>query len=378
MNKMKIYLLISNTNDFSILFAWCVLLLLHTHSVQAEPISQDCPNTANYTSNSQFETNLNILLPSLLSNGTQDGFFNTSVGTGSDIVYGLVQCRGDISTEQCRNCLNTSIVEVFQRCPNVKQAVLRYEYCFLRYSDAQFFSRVDGPLVAAGRGDGQVSDTVANRYNQQLGSFLVDLFETAASTPSRYSSGSTSYADFNNIYGLVQCTRDLSTNDCASCLESLRNWIPGCCNRTTGAQIFQKTCYLRVWIISEYSKLLLHDAGDATSKSTNIVVIVVPIIVATWKLWREGNALQLVDPTLQYSFTGNQVIRCIHIGLLCVQENVEDRPTMSSVCLMLSSYSITPEPPKAPAFTLVTRTAANDSKSSSSLLYSDDGITYPR
>ena len=243
MNKMKICLIISN--HFSILFSWFVLLLLHTNSVQAQaPISQDCPNTANYTSNSQFETNLNILLPSLLSNGTQDGFFNTSVGTGSDIVYGLVQCRGDISTERCRNCLNTSIVAVFQRCPNVKQAVLRYEYCFLRYSNTQFFSLVDGPLVAV-RG-GQVSDTVANRYNQQLASLLLDLSETAASRPSRYSSGSTtSYIEFNNIYGLVQCTRDLLTNDCYSCLESLRNWIPGCCNGSTSAHIFQKTCYLR-------------------------------------------------------------------------------------------------------------------------------------
>lgn len=170
-------------------------------------------------------------------------FFNTSVGTGSDIVYGLVQCRGDISTERCRNCLNTSIVEVFQRCPNVKQAVLRYEYCFLRYSDTQFFSRVDGPVVIGS--SGKVSDTVANRYNQQLASLMVNLSEAAASRPSRYSSGSTSYTEFNNLYGLVQCTRDLSTSDCSSCLETLRSWIPDCCNGSTFAHIFQKSCYLR-------------------------------------------------------------------------------------------------------------------------------------
>ncbi|KAF5175690.1 Cysteine-rich receptor-like protein kinase, partial [Thalictrum thalictroides] len=74
---------------------------------------------------------------------------------------------------------------------------------------------------------------------------MLNLFGTAASRPSRYNSGSTAYTDFKNIYGLVQCTRDLSTTDCSSCRESLRSWIPGCCNRSTGAQIFQKTCYLR-------------------------------------------------------------------------------------------------------------------------------------
>lgn len=44
------------------------------------------------------------------------------------------------------------------------------------------------------------------------------------------------------------------------------------------------------------------------------------------------------------------MIRCIHIGLLCVQENVADRPTMASVVLMLSSFSLTIAVPSEPAF----------------------------
>ena len=45
-----------------------------------------------------------------------------------------------------------------------------------------------------------------------------------------------------------------------------------------------------------------------------------------------------------------EIIRYIHIGLLCVQENVVDRPTMASVVLMLSGYSITLPTPSKPAF----------------------------
>ena len=45
-----------------------------------------------------------------------------------------------------------------------------------------------------------------------------------------------------------------------------------------------------------------------------------------------------------------EIIRYIHIGLLCVQENVADRPTMASVVLMLSSYSITLPTPSKPAW----------------------------
>ena len=57
----------------------------------------------------------------------------------------------------------------------------------------------------------------------------------------------------------------------------------------------------------------------------------------------------IIDPTLGVG-SKTEIIRCIHIGLLCVQENVADRPTMASVILMLNSNSITLALPSQPAF----------------------------
>lgn len=45
----------------------------------------------------------------------------------------------------------------------------------------------------------------------------------------------------------------------------------------------------------------------------------------------------------------SEALRCIHIGLLCVQQRPEDRPNMPSVVVMLSSESALPQP-KEPAF----------------------------
>lgn len=59
----------------------------------------------------------------------------------------------------------------------------------------------------------------------------------------------------------------------------------------------------------------------------------------------------MVDPSLQSgSGSMNEMLRCIHIGLLCVQEDAADRPTMASVVLMLSSFSISLDLPSEPAF----------------------------
>ncbi|KAJ9141473.1 hypothetical protein P3X46_032010 [Hevea brasiliensis] len=70
-----------------------------------------------------------------------------------------------------------------------------------------------------------------------------------------------------------------------------------------------------------------------------------------WHLWREGRALEVVDSSLKDSGSPDEVLRCIQIGLLCVQEDVLDRPTMSAVVLMLNSETTLPTP-KQPAFIL--------------------------
>ncbi|KAI3710379.1 hypothetical protein L2E82_40159 [Cichorium intybus] len=72
----------------------------------------------------------------------------------------------------------------------------------------------------------------------------------------------------------------------------------------------------------------------------------------TWNLWKEGKALELLDESVGAEFSKDEALRCIQVGLLCVQEHAEDRPTMSKVLLMLSSDTIKPSQPKSPGFCL--------------------------
>ncbi|XP_031250178.1 cysteine-rich receptor-like protein kinase 10 isoform X3 [Pistacia vera] len=78
-----------------------------------------------------------------------------------------------------------------------------------------------------------------------------------------------------------------------------------------------------------------------------------------WKHWRDGTPLQLLDSTLTDSCSRNEVIRCIHMGLLCVQEDPADRPTMAAIVIMLNSHSITLPVPEKPAFFVGSRMEAS-------------------
>ncbi|KMT12559.1 hypothetical protein BVRB_5g098050 isoform A [Beta vulgaris subsp. vulgaris] len=73
-------------------------------------------------------------------------------------------------------------------------------------------------------------------------------------------------------------------------------------------------------------------------------------MVTGWKCWRDGRSLEFMDPTLRDSYSNGEITRCIHLGLLCVQEEMRKRPSMSNIVLMLNSnFSVgamsTPQPP---------------------------------
>lgn len=69
-----------------------------------------------------------------------------------------------------------------------------------------------------------------------------------------------------------------------------------------------------------------------------------------WENWTRGTVTEIVDPSLHHNCAENEVLKCIHIGLLCVQENPSDRPSMSNVMLMLVGRFTTLSAPSRPAF----------------------------
>ncbi|GFY91775.1 S-locus lectin protein kinase family protein [Actinidia rufa] len=70
-----------------------------------------------------------------------------------------------------------------------------------------------------------------------------------------------------------------------------------------------------------------------------------------WKLWNEGNILTLIDPRISCEDFQTEILKWIHVGLLCVQEFATDRPTVYAVFSMLTSETANLAKPKQPAFT---------------------------
>ncbi|KAG6387370.1 hypothetical protein SASPL_152557 [Salvia splendens] len=93
-----------------------------------------------------------------------------------------------------------------------------------------------------------------------------------------------------------------------------------------------------------------------------------------WMLYKEERSLELADNGVECSSYISQVVRSIHVGLLCVQEQTEERPNMSSVVLMLNNDGVLPES-KHPGFFTGRDVKANETSHSSNTASSGNAMT---
>ncbi|XP_048141131.1 G-type lectin S-receptor-like serine/threonine-protein kinase RKS1 isoform X2 [Rhodamnia argentea] len=74
------------------------------------------------------------------------------------------------------------------------------------------------------------------------------------------------------------------------------------------------------------------------------------LIGHVWQLWKEGKCMDIVDKSMDKTYSEEMASRCTQIGLLCVQRSASDRPTMSTVVFMLGNADVVLPSPKQPAF----------------------------
>ncbi|QHO11379.1 hypothetical protein HN51_069164 [Arachis hypogaea] len=207
----------------------------------ADPPYEICSSHEN---GSTFQNNLNNLLQSLPSNASASKFYNTSYGNATERVYGLYMCLDFISSKACQNCIATTIEDILKLCPQSQEAVLWEESCQIRYSNTNFIGTLNDTGNIGKDNVQNVSEP--HKFQSSVNQMLSNLSSTAAFNVSAnmYATGEAPFGD-ETIYALVQCTRDLSANDCSKCLKSAMRDIPSCCYGSIGARVLSRSCYLR-------------------------------------------------------------------------------------------------------------------------------------
>lgn len=259
------------------MFDFILLMVMITKATAASHPSHlrnYCENSrGNYTTNSTYQSNLNHLLSNfLLSNTTQNdqnyGFYNSSYGDNSnDKAYAIGLCRGDLNQGDCRSCLNMSINYIKDRCPNQKEVTDWYDACMLRYSNRSMFGIMETRPMTSLANTQSIDTIVVDGFNQAVTTLLGNLRSEAADGDSllKYAIGNTTATpNLPPIYGLAQCTPDLSPMDCNDCLGDAFGALSVCCMGRLGARAFGPSCTIHYEI-----RKIVDDAPSASPPSTS-------------------------------------------------------------------------------------------------------------
>lgn len=212
-----------------------------------------CPNTTTYTRNSTYSTNLRTLLSSLSSSNSSysTGFQTAISGQGTDSVTGLFLCRGDVSPEVCRRCVAFVVNDTSTRCPNQREVVLYYDVCTVRYSNRNILSTLstDGGVVLWNTQN--ITSNQKDQFRDLVLSTMNQAANEAADSRRKFDARKANWTASQSLYGLVQCTPDLTRQDCLSCLQQSINQLP---TDKIGGRFIMHSCGSRYELYAFYNE----------------------------------------------------------------------------------------------------------------------------
>ena len=224
-----------------------VLICFGAASVSA----QTCQNNGGFTPNGTYDANRRLILSSLPSNVTaQKGlFYNGSIGQEPNRVYVTGMCMPGSDPVDCSGCIKTASDGLLERCPNQTEA---YSWpgdptlCHVRYSNTSFLGSLGlSPRASITNGANVTSDL--EEFRKIWEDLVVRMVDAASSNDSHYTANTAALTPFQDIYAMMQCTLDLSSDDCKTCLRrSASEYSQPCCNTKQGTRIVRPSCYFRM------------------------------------------------------------------------------------------------------------------------------------
>ncbi|KAI7745036.1 hypothetical protein M8C21_000015 [Ambrosia artemisiifolia] len=282
MPKLIQYLFLS-----AFIFTYSSVLAQQLPDNDSDYVDKLCENRFNYTTNSNFRTNLDQTLGILPTTNSGYGFFNSSSGRSPDTANAIALCRGDTERIACGDCLNRSIVRLRQECPNQRDAAVYYDNCMVKYSNESVLGKTEITNFITHNSTNYATD--GSRFHQDVLKLFGNLTAEASNGGVlKYATGTVTGPNGTVTYGLMQCTPDLSNQQCTNCLNDAVGQLAKCCYGKTGARVLLPLCNLRYEANRFYNDVAVLPPRPPPSsmvgtggKSNNLTRIVTSIVMTT-------------------------------------------------------------------------------------------------
>ncbi|KMT05745.1 hypothetical protein BVRB_7g166720 [Beta vulgaris subsp. vulgaris] len=220
------------------LLSFSLLLCLSSASTDyTNLIYRGCANQNFPDPSDSYTQTLKTLFNSLISQSSKTNFSKETAGEGSQAgIFGLYQCRGDLNSVDCNNCVSQFPKIASKYCGSSSIAVrIQLSGCYMRYEIVGFKQISSTELLYKNCKKGEVKD----------GSFEVKRENAFQQVESGVTSEGGFYAaSYDSVYVLGQCEGDLVGSECGECVKTGLERVKAECGDAVSGQVYLNQCYI--------------------------------------------------------------------------------------------------------------------------------------
>nr|XP_043636382.1 cysteine-rich receptor-like protein kinase 2 [Erigeron canadensis]XP_043636391.1 cysteine-rich receptor-like protein kinase 2 [Erigeron canadensis] len=200
------------------------------------------------------------------------------VGTGADSNYGLAQCYGDLTFEDCILCYAEARTVLPSCFPNNGGRIF-LDGCFMRVQNYSFYKEYTGP-----------NDTFICGNTTTKSGLFQDTVKQAVSNAVTYISRNNEYfareqmlvsgSGNESVYVLADCWKTLSPSSCRACLENASATISKCFPWSEG-RVLNTGCFMRYSDTNFLNPIPVASTGNRGKIIAIVVSIVSSVAVLT-------------------------------------------------------------------------------------------------
>ncbi|KAJ4722795.1 cysteine-rich repeat secretory protein 3 [Melia azedarach] len=178
---------------------------------------------------------LSALFGSLVQQSTKAKFFKTSTGTGQTSISGIFQCRGDLSNNDCYNCVSKLPTLSDRLCGKTISSRVQLLGCYMVY-EVSGFPQVSGmEMLYKTCG---ATNVAGSGFEERRDAALQVLENGVVSGHGFYTSS------YQSVYLLAQCQGDVGDSDCGDCVRSAVQRAQVECGSSISGQVYLHKCFV--------------------------------------------------------------------------------------------------------------------------------------